>query len=194
MNAKVADLMTEGVISTEPHASIERVRGILERNKVGAVPVVDSEKHPVGIVSATDLIPSLKPSSPVSTVMTEKVYTVPKYDDVSVAARIMRNHKIHRVVVTDEQKVVGMISAFDLLELVEDHRWVATNRLSVDAYTVSPEASTPVPSTTPSSPSAAIVRTLNILRPANSRGAYARSQSTRLPSSSTRPSGPVRTK
>ena len=127
MNTKVADLMTEDVISTQPHTPIERVRGILERNKVGAVPVVDSENRPVGIVSATDLIPSLKPGSPVSTIMTEKVYTVPKYDDVSVAARVMRNHKIHRVVVTDDQKVVGMISAFDLLELVEDHRWVAKN-------------------------------------------------------------------
>jgi CBS domain-containing protein len=59
--------------------------------------------------------------------MTEKVYTVPKYDDVSVAARIMRNHQIHRVVVTHEQKVVGVISAFDLLQLVESHRYVAKN-------------------------------------------------------------------
>jgi signal-transduction protein with cAMP-binding, CBS, and nucleotidyltransferase domain len=39
----------------------------------------------------------------------------------------MRNHRIHRVVVTHEQKVVGIISAFDLLALVEDHRWVAKN-------------------------------------------------------------------
>jgi len=127
MNAKVADLMTESVVTTEPHASIDRVRGILQRNKIGALPVVDSEGRPVGIVSATDLVPTLKPESPVSTIMTEKVYTVPKYDDVSVAARIMRNHKIHRVVVTHEQEVVGVISTFDLLELVEGHRWVAKN-------------------------------------------------------------------
>ena len=127
MNAKVADLMTESIVTTEPHASIDHVRGMLQRNKVGAVPVVDSEGHPVGIVSATDLVPSLKADSPVSTIMTEKVYTVPKYDDVSVAARIMRNHKIHRVVVTHEQKAVGVISAFDLLELVENHRWVPKN-------------------------------------------------------------------
>ena len=127
MNAKVHELMTEAVVTTEPHASIDRVRRILQRNKVGAVPVVDHEGQPVGIVSATDLVPSLKPDSPVSTIMTEKVYSVPKYDDVSVAARIMRNHKIHRVIVTHEQKVVGMITAFDLLELVEGHRWVAKN-------------------------------------------------------------------
>jgi CBS domain-containing protein len=103
------------------------VRRLLQRNKVSAIPVVDSEGQPVGIVSATDLVASLKPESPVSAIMTEKVYTVPQYDDVSIAARIMRNHKIHRVVVTHEQKVVGVISAFDLLELVESHRWVAKN-------------------------------------------------------------------
>jgi signal-transduction protein with cAMP-binding, CBS, and nucleotidyltransferase domain len=57
--------------------------------------------------------------------MTEKVYSVPEYDDVSTAARVMRNKKIHRVVVTRERKVVGIISAFDLLRLVEKHRFVA---------------------------------------------------------------------
>lgn len=127
MNARIHDLMTEAVVTTEPHASIDRVRRLLQRNKVGAVPVVDTEGQPVGIVSATDLVPGLKAESPVRTIMTEKVYTVPQYDDVSVAARIMRNHKIHRVVVTHEKKVVGMISAFDLLALVESHRWVPKN-------------------------------------------------------------------
>jgi signal-transduction protein with cAMP-binding, CBS, and nucleotidyltransferase domain len=39
----------------------------------------------------------------------------------------MRNHGIHRVVVTHEQKVVGVLSSFDLLTLVEDRRWVAKN-------------------------------------------------------------------
>jgi len=125
MNAKVADLMTEAVVTTEPHVSIDRVRRLLRRNKVSAVPIVDGEGCPLGIVSATDLVAGLKPASPVSSIMTEKVYTVPKYEDVSIAARIMRNHRIHRVVVTHEQKVAGVISAFDLLELVEGHRWVA---------------------------------------------------------------------
>jgi len=127
VNVKVHDLMTESVVTTEPHATIERVRRLLQRNKVGAVPVVNQEGEPVGIVSATDLVPELRPSSTVNAIMTEKVYTVPRYDDVSVAARIMRNHKIHRLVVTHEQKVVGIISAFDLLALVEDHRFVPKN-------------------------------------------------------------------
>jgi CBS domain-containing protein len=127
MNVKVNELMSESVVTTQPHKSIEHVRALLERNKLSAVPVVDSDEQPVGIVSATDLLPDLKPSAPISSIMTEKVYTIPQYDDVSTAARVMRNHKIHRVVVTHEQRVVGVLSSFDLLKLVEGHRYVAKN-------------------------------------------------------------------
>ncbi|MDH3760615.1 MAG: CBS domain-containing protein [Gammaproteobacteria bacterium] len=127
MSVKVEELMTASVITAQPHHSVEHVRGMLEKNSISAVPVVDSDAHPIGIVSSTDLVQELKPGSPISQVMTEKVYTVPQYDDTSVAARVMRNHGIHRVVVTHEQKVVGMLSAFDLLKLVESHRYVAKN-------------------------------------------------------------------
>lgn len=123
MNAKVEDLMHPQVVTAQPHQTVEHVRGILTRNKVSALPVVDGGGHPVGIVSRTDLVEQSKDGTPISQIMTEKVYTVPRYEDVSIAARVMRNHSIHRVVVTDEQKVVGILSAFDLLKLVEDHRF-----------------------------------------------------------------------
>jgi CBS domain-containing protein len=127
MNVKVAELMSASVVTAEPHQSIEHVRKMLENNSISAVPVVDSDQQPVGIVSATDLAHDLKAGAPISSIMTEKVYSVPQYDDVSTAARVMRNHGIHRVVVTHERKVVGMLSAFDLLKLVEGHRFVAKN-------------------------------------------------------------------
>jgi len=118
-------LMTASVVTTEPHRSVDHVRKLMERNGIGAIPVVDAEGQPVGIVSATDLLPELNARSAIRSIMSEKVYTIPQYDEVSTAARIMRNHHIHRVVVTHEQKVVGVLSAFDLLKLVEDHRFVA---------------------------------------------------------------------
>ena len=127
MSVKVAELMTESVIVAEPHHSIEHVRKMLEKNSISAVPVVNTDKHPVGIVSQTDLVQDLKPGAPISSVMTEKVYVVPKYEEVSIAARVMRNHHIHRVVVTHEKQVVGMVSSYDLLKLVEDHRFVMKN-------------------------------------------------------------------
>jgi CBS domain-containing protein len=123
VNVKVGDLMRAQVVTVQPHQTVDQARALLERHHIHAVPVVDTEGRPVGIVSTSDLLGDAKGGAPVSQVMTEKVYTVPAYDDVSVAARVMRNHQIHRVVVTDEQKIVGILSAFDLLQLVEDHRF-----------------------------------------------------------------------
>ena len=127
MGIKVDDLMTEQVVTAEPHHAVDRVRGLLDRNHVSAVPIVDTEGHAVGIVSARDLRADVSGGTPVKKIMTEKVYTVPEYDDVSVAARVMRNHRIHRVVVTREQKIVGILSSFDLLKLVEDRRFQVKN-------------------------------------------------------------------
>lgn len=124
MNARVNDLMSTSVVTAQPHQSVDHVRKMLEKNGIGAVPVVDADDQPIGIVSATDLAADLNPASPIRTVMTDRVLTVPQYEDASIAARVMRNHHIHRVVVTHEQRVVGILSAFDLLKLVEGHRWV----------------------------------------------------------------------
>ena len=127
MNTKVNELMSASVLTAEPHHSVDHVRKILENNKISSLPVVNTDGEPVGIISATDLAHDLKPGSHISRIMTEKVYVIPKYEDVSIAARVMRNHKIHHVVVTHEKKVVGMLSAFDLLKLVESHRYIQKN-------------------------------------------------------------------
>lgn len=122
-NVKIDDLMAKRVITVEPHHSVDHVRSIFSKNKIGAVPVVGPEGEAVGMVTATDLVADLEGGSPIKKLMGEKVYTVPAYNDASVAARIMRKRKIHHVVVTHEKKVVGIISSFDLLKLVEDHRF-----------------------------------------------------------------------
>jgi signal-transduction protein with cAMP-binding, CBS, and nucleotidyltransferase domain len=62
-----------------------------------------------------------------SQVMTKSVYTVPLYADAHIAARVTRNHKIHHMAVAHEQQPVGILSALDLLRLVEDHRFVLKN-------------------------------------------------------------------
>lgn len=97
----------------------------MERNRIHAVPIIGTNNDPVGIVTTADLARRVKDESPVSRIMTTDVVIVPAYNDASVAARIMRKRKIHHVVVTHEKEVVGIISSFDLLKLVEGHRFVA---------------------------------------------------------------------
>ena len=125
MNVKIADIMAKRVITARPHQTVGHVRDVMERNRIHAVPVVGTDGDAAGIVTTADLARRVKDGSPVSRIMSENVTVVPAYNDASVAARIMRKRKIHHVVVTHEKQVVGIISSFDLLKLVEGHRFVA---------------------------------------------------------------------
>ena len=127
MTVKIADLMSKRVLTAQPHHTVSHVRSLMEKNSIHSVPIVGPDVEPLGIITTTDLAKRLKDTTPVSRVMTRDVTVVPAYNDVSMAARIMRKHKIHHVIVTHEKKVVGIISSFDLLKLVEGHRYVEKN-------------------------------------------------------------------
>ncbi len=127
MNIKIADLMVKNVITTQPHKTIAHVKEIMQNNKISSVPVVNTDNEPVGIVTSNDFKKDVKDTSPISTILPEHVYTVPEYNDISVAAKIMRNHKIHHIIVTHEHEITGIISAFDLLQLLDNHKFVMKN-------------------------------------------------------------------
>ena len=55
--------------------------------------------------------------------MSTFVRTIKADAGASEAARIMRKHKIHHIVVTDQTKVVGIVSSLDLLGLVEKQKF-----------------------------------------------------------------------
>jgi signal-transduction protein with cAMP-binding, CBS, and nucleotidyltransferase domain len=127
MNVKVKDLMIKQVVTTVPHKSVGHAKDIMTKNHIKSIPVVGPEDEVLGIITSMDLLDDLSENTPVSQVMTRDIYTVPMYADVYIAARMMRNHHIHHLVVTDEQKIVGVLSAFDLLALVEDKRFIMKN-------------------------------------------------------------------
>lgn len=127
MNAKIKDLMVESVETATPGHKVGDVREVMSSRGISSIPVVNDEGEPIGIVTTKDLLDVTDDEKRVEEIMSNIVYVVPQYDDVSIAARVMRNHKIHHVVVTHEKKIVGILSSFDLLRLVEDHRFVLKN-------------------------------------------------------------------
>jgi len=127
MNVKIADVMVKHVVSTQPHKSIGHVKDIMNKNSISCVPVVNTDNEPVGVITSNDFKLNLNDSSPVSTLLSGHVYTVPAYNDASVAAKVMRKHKFHHLIVTHEKKIVGIVSSFDLLELLDEQKFVRKN-------------------------------------------------------------------
>ena len=125
---RVEDLMASRVVVLTRHQSVGHARELMTRLKIHSIPVADGEGEPIGIVTSADLIADVKDDTLIGNVMTKDVMTVARYAAPAVAARMMRNHHIHHLVVTDDKKIVGMLSSYDLLRLVEDKRFVSKNR------------------------------------------------------------------
>ena len=127
MNIKVNDIMVASVVTTHQHQTIGHIKAIMRRNGIHSVPIVNAENEVQGIITTNDLVGDVSDETQVRLVMSKDVLTVPQYSGVHIAARVMRNHKIHNLVVTHEKKIVGVVSSYDLLRLVEDHRFVMKN-------------------------------------------------------------------
>ncbi len=69
----------------------------------------------------------------VDEVMTRSVITVPPDASAAMVARTLRDHHVHRVFVVDRGALVGVISAFDLLQLVERGEVAAAARVAAPA-------------------------------------------------------------
>ena len=127
MKIRVEDLMSQNVIKVTPHEAVGEVANRLHSKGVKTAPVVDSDDHVIGIVSLSDLLSASSERTPVSHVMTKRVYKIQQYEGAEVAARMMRKHKIHHLIVTSERRIIGIISSFDLLRLLDSHKFVASN-------------------------------------------------------------------
>ena len=90
MNVDIDQIMRHPVMTGTPHQTRGHVRQLMAEHRVSALPIVDSDGAPVGIVTAADLLHDLPDGAPVSSFMTSPVLTVPRYEKPHIAARIMR--------------------------------------------------------------------------------------------------------
>ena len=115
----VKDMMTSQVISVRPNDLIGDVRGTFLSTGVHCLPVLDDNACAVGVVSSWDLVEEYQPQESVSNAMTDHVFTIGPSASVNEAAETMRDNFVHHLIVVDpEQTVIGILSSFDLLELL----------------------------------------------------------------------------
>ena len=91
MSITVGEAMAKAVITIDPSTVVHDARRLMEQHRLSALPVIDGSGRPAGIVSATDLLSNLDSLMPVSRVMTEKVQTVAKDDEIGALRNTVRS-------------------------------------------------------------------------------------------------------
>ncbi len=107
------------VVCTEA-AAIDQVARLMYEENVGSVVVVDQSSRPVGIFTKHDLVRVLAEDlrgTPVSAAMTRDPIALPAHALAYEAALLMVEKRVRHVLVTEQGKLVGVISERDLFSL-----------------------------------------------------------------------------
>ena len=115
----VKDIMTKAIISVNPKTTIFQVAKMMEQAGIGAV-LVKKDDHLVGIITdrdyATKIVSNHLPSdTSVEKIMSSPLITINFDESISAAAQRMTSKKIRKLPVTDNGKIIGLITSTDLV-------------------------------------------------------------------------------
>ncbi|MFE2476040.1 CBS domain-containing protein [Streptomyces sp. NPDC059389] len=117
----VGDLMAPTAVSVQRGTPFKEIARLLKEFDISAVPVMDADDRPVGVVSEADLLRKRSSGGGPDTaaeLMTSPAITAQTESSVVRAARFMRGRQANRLPVVDAAgRLIGILSRSDLLQL-----------------------------------------------------------------------------
>lgn len=122
----VGDVMTRDVVQAHRATPFKEVVRLLERHRIGGLPVVDADDKVLGVVSGSDLVraragragPAPPGAVAAGDVMSTPAITVHPEQSVPDAARLMERRRVERLPVVDEaDRLIGIATGRDLLRV-----------------------------------------------------------------------------
>ncbi|MFB5600777.1 MAG: cyclic nucleotide-binding/CBS domain-containing protein [Nitrososphaeraceae archaeon] len=126
MNTKVLvrDIMNSPIISASPHSNLKEISEKMKQERIGSIVIFEGQ-NPVGIVTDWDVVSDglskdIPPSSINASDIMKKLHTIEGEATITEAARLFRKHNIKRLGVVYKDKVVGIISASDVIAVTPE--------------------------------------------------------------------------
>jgi CBS domain-containing protein len=118
---RVAEAMTKQVRAVSPDTSIKKVALLMASEAIGAVPVIRSDNHLIGLVTDRDIVIRVCAGDKsvddirARDAMTTHPTGITAEESLSRALALMARLQVHRLpVVDDEFRLVGMLSIADI--------------------------------------------------------------------------------
>ncbi len=115
---KIAEVMTSDVITLSPENTMRDVMDALREFRISGVPIVDTEKNLIGLVSTEDLIKCLanqEAHKSIRDYMSTDLVIVHSYDHLTEALKLFTKTKLGRLpVLGHNDELVGIITKGDV--------------------------------------------------------------------------------
>ena len=118
----VRDAMNKRVVAIKPNATVREAAKIMTKYRIGSLLVMEDEKL-VGIVTELDILWKVvaegrnPETTLVNEIMSKEVVTIKPDQTLEDAAQLMVEKKIKKLPVVEDDKVVGIITATDLISI-----------------------------------------------------------------------------
>lgn len=118
---KIENVMVVEVITVEAEATVREAVELMNRNEIGCLVVVDAEEKPVGIVTERDLLKRVLAGrkdpirAKVKEIMSKPLVTGTPHMDIEAAVRLMFKHKIKKLPIVEDGRLVGLVTLTDLV-------------------------------------------------------------------------------
>ena len=108
----------ENVVTVSPDDTVREADALMEREGVSGAPVVADDDTVLGIISGTDIRPYLEvgEDDAVREAMTDEVVTASEEVGARAALELMYDHKIERVPIVDDDRLVGLVTMQGILQ------------------------------------------------------------------------------
>jgi CBS domain-containing protein len=115
---RIADVMTQGVVTAESGDSLQHVGELMRDRNVGSVVICEAGR-PVGVITDRDLALAvvadrIEPGSSAGDHASRPIVTGEVEMDLEEAVAIMIQHRIRRLPVTQGEGLVGIVTIDDL--------------------------------------------------------------------------------
>lgn len=146
---RARDIMQTQVVAVGVGDTLASVRRLFADEDIHGAPVVDEQGRVVGVISTSDLLRAtadveegerpgqgyfaegiesfpegledlrIREELRVEDVMTDAIVWVEPTAGLAEVARTLRENRVHRVLVIEDEALVGILSSFDLLAVLE---------------------------------------------------------------------------
>jgi CBS domain-containing protein len=116
---RVKNIMSKGVLSVDAEMNVNEAAKMMEDSEVGAIIVMENNT-PIGIITDRDfavkIVAHAYPiTTPVKKIMSSPLIGINPDESVWTVADLMYTRKVRKIPVIDEDKVVGIVTATDLV-------------------------------------------------------------------------------
>jgi len=122
----VKEIMTRSVKTVRPEDTVKVAAQVMNEHRIGSLVVVSGTGEVVGILTERDILANVVATGKsaddvkISDIMTPNIVTITSNKTLEEAADVMTENKIKKLPVVEEGRLVGIVTASDLIAYEKD--------------------------------------------------------------------------